>query len=95
MTKEKAIMELMTNAKQIEALESCIKILEGWSTLDDLTAPLKKRMEKIEGEKNHLRAARCPLLHCQITSHHSSGKHYRYLPLPCFDNSCRRYSIIQ
>ncbi len=54
MTKEKAIMELMTNAKQIEALESCIKILEGWSTLDDLTAPLKKRMEKIEGEKNHL-----------------------------------------
>ena len=54
MTKEKAIMELMTNAKQIEALESCIKILEGWSTLDDSTAPLKKRMEKIEGEKNHL-----------------------------------------
>lgn len=53
MTKEKAIMELMTNAKQVEALENCIKILEGWSTLEDLTAPLKKRMEKIEDEKNH------------------------------------------
>lgn len=32
MTKEKAIMELMCNAKQVEALENCIKILEGWET---------------------------------------------------------------
>lgn len=54
MTKEKAIMELTTNAKQIEALESCIKILEGWSTLGDLTTPLKERMEKIEDENNRL-----------------------------------------
>ena len=54
MTKEKAIMELMTNAKQIEALESCIKILEGWSTLGNLAAPLKERMGKIEDESNHL-----------------------------------------
>lgn len=54
MTKEKAIMELMTNAKQIEALENCIKILEGWSTLGDLVAPLKERMEKIEDENNRL-----------------------------------------
>ncbi|MEH2951398.1 hypothetical protein VV089_00120 [Candidatus Merdisoma sp. JLR.KK011] len=54
MTKEKAIMELMTNAKQIEALESCIKILEGWSTLGDLAAPLKERMEKIEDKNNRL-----------------------------------------
>ena len=48
MTKEKAIMELMTNAKQIEALENCIKILEGWETTKDLTASLKKRQEEIE-----------------------------------------------
>mgnify|MGYP001082946616 CR=1 FL=1 len=54
MTKEKAIMELTTNAKQIEALENCIKILEGWSTLGDLAAPLKERMEKIEYENNRL-----------------------------------------
>lgn len=44
MTKEKAIMELMSNAKQVEALETCIKILEGWTTTEDLTKPLKKRM---------------------------------------------------
>ena len=54
MTKEKAIMELMTNAKQIEALESCIKILEGWSTLGDLAAPLKERTSKIEAAKSNI-----------------------------------------
>ncbi len=48
MAKEKAIMELMTNAKQIEALENCIKILEGWETTKDLTESLKKRQEEIE-----------------------------------------------
>lgn len=48
MTKEKAIMELMCNAKQIEALENCIKILEGWETTKDLTTSLKKRQEEIE-----------------------------------------------
>ena len=48
MTKEKAIMELMTNAKQMEALENCIKVLEGWETTRDLTAPLKKRQKEIE-----------------------------------------------
>ena len=48
MTKEKAIMELMTNAKQIESLENCIKVLEGWETTKDLTESLKKRQEEIE-----------------------------------------------
>lgn len=48
MTKEKAIMELMCNAKQVEALENCIKILEGWETTKDLTTSLKKRQEEIE-----------------------------------------------
>lgn len=48
MAKEKAIMELMTNAKQIEALENCIKILEGWETTKDLTESLKKRKEEIK-----------------------------------------------
>ena len=48
MAKDKAIMELMTNAKQIEALENCIKILEGWETTKDLTESLKKRQEEIE-----------------------------------------------
>ncbi|MCI5919402.1 MAG: hypothetical protein MRZ75_08790 [Roseburia sp.] len=54
MTKEKAIMELMSNAKQVEALETCIKILEGWTTTEDLTKPLKKRMEELEGKSEHL-----------------------------------------
>lgn len=48
MTKEKAIMELMCNAKQVEALENCIKILEGWETTKDLTTSLKKRQGEIE-----------------------------------------------
>ena len=34
MTKEKAIMEIISNAKQVEALESCIRILSGWTTLE-------------------------------------------------------------
>ncbi len=51
MKKEKAIMELMTNAKQIEALESCITILDGWETTKDLIGPLRKRQNEIE-EKN-------------------------------------------
>lgn len=54
MTKEKAIMELITNAKQVEVLENCIKILEGWETTKDLTEPLKKRMQQLEDEKEHL-----------------------------------------
>lgn len=48
MTKEKAIMELMCNAKQVEALENCIKILEGWETTKDLTTSLKERQGEIE-----------------------------------------------
>ena len=47
MKKEKAIMELMTNAKQIEALESCITILCGWETTKDLIGPLRKRKNDI------------------------------------------------
>lgn len=54
MTKEKAIMEFITNKKQIEALENCIKILEGWETTKDLTASLKKRQEEIEGKIEQL-----------------------------------------
>lgn len=54
MTKEKAIMELMSKAKQVEALETCIKILEGWSTTEDLTAPLKKRWQEIDAESEKL-----------------------------------------
>lgn len=54
MTKEKAIMELMCNAKQVEALENCIKILEGWETTKDLTTSLKKRQEEIEGKIEQL-----------------------------------------
>lgn len=51
MKKEKAIMELMTNAKQIEVLESCITILCGWETTKDLIGPLRKRQNEIV-EKN-------------------------------------------
>lgn len=36
MTKEKAIMELIDKSQEIEALESCIKILEGWSETTEL-----------------------------------------------------------
>lgn len=43
MTKEKAIMELIEKSQEIEALESCIKILEGWSELKELAKPLKKK----------------------------------------------------
>lgn len=54
MTKEKAIMELMSKAKQVEALESCIKILETWETTKDLTAPLKKRWQEIDDQSEKL-----------------------------------------
>lgn len=54
MTKEKAIMELICNAKQVEALENCIKILESWETTKDLTEPLKKRMQQFEDKREHL-----------------------------------------
>ena len=48
MTKEKAIMELIEKSQEIEALESCIKILEGWSELKELAKPLKKKQGEIE-----------------------------------------------
>lgn len=54
MTKEKAIMELISNAQQAEALETCIKILEGWSTTKDLTEPLEKRLQEINTENEKL-----------------------------------------
>lgn len=54
MTKEKAIMELMSNAKQVEALETCIRILEVWSTTKDLTGPLKKRWQEIDEKSEKL-----------------------------------------
>lgn len=43
MTKEKAIMELIDKSQEIEALESCIKILEGWSETTELAKPLKEK----------------------------------------------------
>ena len=54
MTKEKAIMELIEKSQEIEALESCIKILEGWSELKELAKPLKKKQGDIESEKEAL-----------------------------------------
>lgn len=54
MTKEKAIMELIDKSQEIEALESCIKILEGWSELKELAKPLKKKQGEIESEKEAL-----------------------------------------
>ena len=54
MTKEKAIMELIEKSQEIEALESCIKILEGWSELKELAKPLKKKQGEIESEKETL-----------------------------------------
>lgn len=54
MTKEKAIMELIEKSQEIEALESCIKILEGWSELKELAKPLKKKQGEIESEKEAL-----------------------------------------
>ena len=54
MTKEKAIMELIEKSQEIEALESCIKILEGWSELKELAKPLKKKQGEIESEKEVL-----------------------------------------
>ena len=54
MTKEKAIMELIEKSQEIEALESCIKILEGWSELKELAKPLEKKQGEIESEKEAL-----------------------------------------
>lgn len=54
MTIEKAIMEIMTNAKQIEALENCITILEGWETTKDLAGPVRKRQSEIAEKNEHL-----------------------------------------
>lgn len=54
MTKEKAIMELIEKSQEIEALESCIKILEGWSELKELAKPLKKKQGEIESEEEAL-----------------------------------------
>lgn len=51
MTKEKAIMELIEKSQEIEALESCIKILEGWSELKELAKPLKKSRGKSRARK--------------------------------------------
>ena len=50
MTKEKAIMEIISNAKQVEALESCIRILSGWTTLEDLVVELKKRETRLRSK---------------------------------------------
>ena len=54
MTKEKAIMELIDKSQEIEALESCIKILEGWSETTELAKPLKKKQKELEAEKEAL-----------------------------------------
>ncbi len=54
MTKEKAIMEIISNAKQVEALESCIRILSGWTTLEDLVVELKKKGNEIEEQSENL-----------------------------------------
>lgn len=50
MTIEKAIVELITNAKEIEVLESCAKMLEGFGSLEELATPLRERIELIDEE---------------------------------------------
>lgn len=54
MTQEKAIMELMSNARQVGALETCILILEAWEGTKDLATPLKKREKEIEDKNEQL-----------------------------------------
>lgn len=54
MTKEKAIMELIDKSQEIEALESCIKILEEWSETTELAKPLKEKQKELEAEKEAL-----------------------------------------
>lgn len=51
MTKEKAIMELIEKAQVTEALETCIKILEGWTELEELAEPLKQKQQEIDQKK--------------------------------------------
>ena len=53
MTKEKAIMELIDKSQEIEALESCIKILEGWSETTELAKPLKENRKNLRQKKSH------------------------------------------
>lgn len=54
MTKEKAIMELIEKAQETEALETCIKILEGWTELEELAEPLKEKQREIDRKKEAL-----------------------------------------
>lgn len=54
MTKEMAIMELVTKSQEIEALESCIKILDGWSETAVFVTPLKKKQKELEADKEVL-----------------------------------------
>lgn len=54
MTKEMAIMELVTKSQEIEALESCIKILDGWSETAGFVTPLKKKQKELEADKEVL-----------------------------------------
>lgn len=54
MTKEMAIMELMTKSQEVEALECCVKILEGWSETAEFAVPLKKKQKELEVQKDML-----------------------------------------
>lgn len=54
MTKEKAIMELIEKSQETEALESCIRILERWTELEECTKSLKQKQKEIEKEKEAL-----------------------------------------
>ena len=53
MTKEKAIMELIDKSQEIEALESCIKILEGWSETTELASHSRKSRKNLRQKKRH------------------------------------------
>lgn len=54
MTKEMAIMEIVSKSQEIESLDSCIKILEGWTDTEDLASPLKRRQKELERQREAL-----------------------------------------
>lgn len=54
MRKEKAIMELVTKSKEVEAVDAAIRILEEWEELKHLKKELQKELERLEQKVDQL-----------------------------------------
>lgn len=54
MGKEKAIMELVTKSKEMEAIDAAIRVLGDWTELEHLKKELQKEMDRMEQEVDQL-----------------------------------------